>query len=323
MRPEYPPPRIPTGRLIAGLLGLLLICIAALSLLSPGFLLGAGPIATWLHLEGSSYDRYAGGGWYAGCSPSFFHDGKTIVYSSPRSGRGDIYSVAISDLKTARLTHSPEYEAEPSFSPDGKQVVYVRQMHDVLNSYKSRLWIMSSDGSHQRQLTFGDTEYYGPVFDPSGKSVLCYSDFGVCRLDLATGVVTKVAAGVYKPVISADGKHIYGYQPITDHDPQIVSMNPDGGDCICLGTGYDPDVSPNGKLIVFLDEPGNQPLWIMKSDGSSRRQIPTPVHTFIAHPTFSPDGKHIVFLDSSHRGVGSIDEIGLDGSGLKRITSTQ
>ena len=50
-------------------------------------------------------------------------------------------------------------------SPDGQQIVYVRQWIDpVTDTRKSSLWIMNGDGSQNRSLTEGDS----PRWSPSG-----------------------------------------------------------------------------------------------------------------------------------------------------------
>ena len=52
-----------------------------------------------------------------------------------------------SDLK--RLTDSPGYDAEGSYSPDGKQIVFCSHRGPAT----CRLYIMDADGSNPRQLT--------------------------------------------------------------------------------------------------------------------------------------------------------------------------
>lgn len=77
-----------------------------------------------------------------------------------------------SDLK--RLTDSPGYDAEGSFSPDGKQIVFCSNRSGAKNL---ELYIMDSDGKNARQLTDAPGCYNGgPFFSPDGKKVIFRSD---------------------------------------------------------------------------------------------------------------------------------------------------
>jgi Tol biopolymer transport system component len=79
-----------------------------------------------------------------------------------RSGRlvfqrnGDLYTVLASGSGLRRLT--TQGGATPRWSPDGKQIVFVRG---------TSIWTMSADGSHQRRVADG----WGPAFSPDGKSI--------------------------------------------------------------------------------------------------------------------------------------------------------
>jgi TolB protein len=196
-------------------------------------------------------------------------------------------------------------------------------MHGTLDSYKSQIWIMNADGTGQRQLTRGGNEYFNPVFTPDGRKLACERADGiVCLVDMTGGKIVEIGHGNLTP-ISTRSKKVYYTEPEEDADSHIMVVNQDGTGRESLGQGRSPSVSPDGKLIVFLDEPDNQPLWVMKSDGSDRRNIPNPPGRYIDHPTFTPDGKHILFLAASNRGDGDVMTMGVDGSGLKRITSTK
>ncbi len=77
-----------------------------------------------------------------------------------------------SDLK--RLTKSPGYDAEGSYSSDGKQIVFCSNRTGANNF---ELFIMNADGSEARQLTKAPNCYNGgPFFSPDGKKVIFRSD---------------------------------------------------------------------------------------------------------------------------------------------------
>jgi Tol biopolymer transport system component len=95
-------------------------------------------------------------------------------------------------------------------------------------------------------------------------------------------------------------------------------------------TDSDPQVSPDGRLVVFsrtLRDPSGllgTSIWAIGVDGSDPRQV-----TFESpgvsdtEPTFFPSGKSIAFARSGEGvGRGDIYSVRLDGSGLHRITET-
>jgi len=72
------------------------------------------------------------------------------------------------------LANSPVTLAEgdePSFSPDGKRVVFVSR-----RTKNNDIWIMNTDGSMQTQLTTDDKDDENPRFSPDGKRIVFASD---------------------------------------------------------------------------------------------------------------------------------------------------
>lgn len=70
-----------------------------------------------------------------------------------------------------RLTDSPGYDAEGSFSSDGKQIVFTSSRDGDPD-----LYVMDADGSNVRQLTNTPGYDGGPFFSPDGKWVIFRSD---------------------------------------------------------------------------------------------------------------------------------------------------
>jgi Tol biopolymer transport system component len=73
-----------------------------------------------------------------------------------------------------RLTDAKGYNAEGSFSPDGKQIVFCSNRDGEENL---QLYIMDADGKNVRKLTDAPKCYNGgPFFSPDGKRVIFRSD---------------------------------------------------------------------------------------------------------------------------------------------------
>jgi TolB protein len=151
--------------------------------------------------------------------------------------------------------------------------------------------------------------------------------------------------------ISLDGKKIT-FTSLRNGDLDIYTMDADGKNVKQLTheAGYDggPTFSPDGKSIVYrayhpkteqeiadykdllvknLIRPTSLEIWIMRADGSEKRQI-TNLGAASFGPAFTADGKKIIFSSNydpeTHAtgGMGNFELwlINLDGTGLERVT---
>lgn len=83
----------------------------------------------------------------------------------------DIYVCNFDGTGLRRLTDAPGYDAEGSYSSDGKHVVFTSTRDGDPD-----LYIMDADGSNVRQLTDVDGYDGGPFFSPDDKWVIFRSD---------------------------------------------------------------------------------------------------------------------------------------------------
>jgi TolB protein len=147
--------------------------------------------------------------------------------------------------------------------------------------------------------------------------------------------------------ISEDGKKIV-FTSLRNGDLDIYTMDADGKHVKQLTheLGYDggPFFSSDRKWIVYrayhpktdqeiadykellkqnLIRPTTLEIWIMKADGSDKRQL-TNLNAASFAPSFFPDGKRIIFSTNmgSTGGMGNFElyAINVDGTGLERVT---
>jgi len=86
----------------------------------------------------------------------------------------EIFESAPDGTSLKRLTDSKGYDAEGSYSADGKQIVFCSNRSDDKNL---ELYIMDADGKNVRKLTNAPGCYNGgPFFSPDGKKVIFRSD---------------------------------------------------------------------------------------------------------------------------------------------------
>ncbi|MFZ0744504.1 MAG: hypothetical protein WAM85_08855 [Terracidiphilus sp.] len=106
---------------------------------------------------------------------SYFHswspDGKTIAFTRPSHGSGNIYSISVNGGAETALTTGAGISDDPDYSPDGKYIYF--------NSDRAggtmQIWRMNADGSHPEQVTFDEFNNWTPHPSPDGKSIVILS----------------------------------------------------------------------------------------------------------------------------------------------------
>ncbi len=195
----------------------------------------------------------------------------------------DIYSVEIDELGKQNptyhnLTNVKGYDAEGSYSPDGKLIAfasnrnaYVGEMpaeqkktFDADPSVMMDIYVMNADGTGVRQLT--DVFGYdgGPFFSPDGKRI-CWRRFA------PNGMTA-----------------------------EIMTMNIDGTDQKKItrmdAMSWAPFYHPSGKYLIFTTNKhgfNNFELYIVDTDGKHDPVRVTYTPGFDGLPVFTPDGKQL------------------------------
>jgi len=141
-------------------------------------------------------------------------DGKTLIFNAA----GYLYKMKLPNGTPKRLTKDSDFEFEPAFSPDGKDLIYVSWNDDKLGSI------------HQLNLASGSTSklskkrgiYRTPSYAPDGKTIVFrkeggnnYQGFantkkpGVYMIPANGGEEKFLFPGGEYPRITADGKEIF------------------------------------------------------------------------------------------------------------------
>lgn len=107
----------------------------------------------------------------------------------------------------------------------------------------------------------------------------------------------------------------------------VFTIDPNGADLRRLTRGRFRDCaappvwSPDGTLLAFY---AHGALWIMNQDGSGRRTLGPAYYSESGGPgpSWSPDGQRLAFARNPdlHRNASAIYTIGVDGTGLRRLT---
>ena len=105
--------------------------------------------------------------WSIDTEAVWLPDGKSIVYTSSRSGKPQLYKQdARPGTKPVRLTYEGNYNASPSVSPDGKSVTYVHGEGSVY-----RIAVIDIETRASRILTDGPLDE-SPEYAPNNSMIL-------------------------------------------------------------------------------------------------------------------------------------------------------
>lgn len=104
-------------------------------------------------------------------------DGKTIAFSSDRSGRPMIYTMNIDGTGVKKLTYAGKYNSTPAWSPDGKYIAFAALDRDHFD-----IFTMTKDGQNLKRMTDAKkpngraANNESPSWSPDGRAIMFSSD---------------------------------------------------------------------------------------------------------------------------------------------------
>jgi len=108
--------------------------------------------------DGQSQTNLTSGAY--GHHPSWSPNGKCIAYMA----RGGIWIMKADGSAKQNISHGATRDSEPAWSPDGQWIAFTRTANKPPGPETMDIWIMKSDGTKQRQVTFnnGNSASYSP-----------------------------------------------------------------------------------------------------------------------------------------------------------------
>ncbi|MEN9572405.1 MAG: hypothetical protein RL514_260 [Verrucomicrobiota bacterium] len=206
--------------------------------------------------------------------------GKSRRYAWDYDDRMELFVSKRDGSQVRRLTDAPGYDAEGSYSPDGKLIVFCSLRHayaaplspedkkklEVDTAYFGDIYLMNADGSNVRRLTSTPGYDGGPFFSPDGQRVIWrrFNEKGD-------------TADVY--TMKLDGSDV---RRLTDFGAM----------------SWAPYFHPSGQYVIYTANKlgfANFELFLVDALGAKEPVRVTYTDGFDGLPVFSPDGKKLAW----------------------------
>ena len=226
---------------------------------------------------------------------------RAIVSTSP------IQATVPAGQATATPTPKPIYNGYPSVSPDGSHIAFTSN-----RGGDEDLFVISADGTGERQLTHTPEAEVGLQWTSDGKAVV----FSVLANDTSrlyaiglSGENQREIGGVpgRTPMLAPDGKRLV-YMAGTWTATRLMVSALDGSNARQINDGvpiaWNNHWSPDGKRIAFTgkNESGEGlAVFVMNADGSERHQVThiTSAEGNAQSPVWSSDGGQLAIQVSN------------------------
>ena len=198
-------------------------------------------------------------------------DGTRIAFDFvERDGDVQIATMAADGSKTEVLTSGRGIHELPSWSPNGRRIVYDFSPTIDSNSpdFETNLWIMREDGSGSRRLPMRSRGFdVEPRYSPTRDQIA----FGRLR-------------------ISASGNFSQAVFLLNTETRRVRQLTP------WRLSSEHPTWSPDGRWVLYNNAPSGT-VQMVRPSGKDRRTIAPATRDFGGHkPWFSPDGTQILLM---------------------------
>ena len=263
---------------------------------------------------------------------------ETVLFSGKAATGIDIFAMNPDGTNVRRLTTDTLVDVSPSFSPDNRKIVWVRNA-------ENETWLLTAnpDGTKETVLLSGGALIDNPRYSPDGTKIafeMTAEDSTTTADDVNTDIfvinadgsgltrITYHGAEDRQPAWSPDGKTIAFVSNRDGGYASIFTMTAGGLNVqplvSCSPNCFEPEYSPDGRKLAFGSVLTGE---IIVLDIAAKQTVgvgPTPPKGVSRHPTWTRDGTRVVF--ASDRGAEGTMELyvgtpgATDTESVRRLT---
>jgi Tol biopolymer transport system component len=282
------------------------------------------PLAVPWTQEASTMRRTAGPAW----SP----DGQTLAVTDRCEAQGTsdcIYLLSLDGTRRRITSGAALGDYSPTFSPDGKQIAFLRTVADV---GIADIYTQAVNEKSARRLTSDNKVALALAWSVNHRIFFISNRTGpILPWSIPdTGGDPRLVAGMAGEVffLSAASRvnEIAYAQSYRNTNIWRTNLTAHGAPSdLLIGSSrvnHSPQYSPDGSRIAFIsDRSGGPEVWVAKSDGSEQRRVTNSrLVRPIGSPNWSPDGKQFVY-DSVPSGLSQIYLMNVDGTNQRQFTT--
>lgn len=228
-----------------------------------------------------------------------------------------------------------EYVTNPSISPDGTKVVYVRNFKDIMTDRDySNLWISNIDGTQNRPLTQGNHRDLGPVWSHDGNKIAYRSNQQDEKMKLFVLYLDTQESVALTNSANAPGSVSWSYD---NRELAFTQFVPKAKKSI-LNIPNKPEGANWNEAPIFIDEmnyrgdgagyfkAGNSQIFTIGLAGGTARQRTFDDNNY-GSPIWSKDGESLFFSANLHEnhdlepGNSEIYQLNLHSGNVSALTS--
>jgi Tol biopolymer transport system component len=267
-----------------------------------------GDLNVWtMDPDGGRLTNLTAGSAGAEFAPRWSPDGRKILFTTDRTtaannpeGDVEIFVMNADGSHQKQITANIFDDENPTFSPDGRKIVFQRDLDPVRGQSDYEILVMNANGTGAKQLTKSPGLDLEPAWSPDGRTIAFSSERDPAN----------------------EAMDIFAMHPDGSHVRQLTFSAADAQH----PTGFDnqhANWSPDSRMIAFnSDRTGPFEVFVMRAGGGNQHPFTfaAPGENGSGLPAWSPDGRKLTFA-SERSGNPEIYTMRADGSRQVALTN--